>query len=216
MPIDVSRIYVIIVVFPIPRPRIVGWIDINAIHFSCIKVFQQLKRMIVVGLDQRMPKVAVRGIADSVDWFQIRIDWLPKFGNRDKVIDREFYRLCLTALYANSFSIFDLQNLIEITDISCLESSLNSTADRNIVKRRTFRKMFFKNKAKLLLLGLSRRSGSVICLMRSFIAAIIASSLYYSKQCFTRGIYKSDMRRIQFSYSRPVLPSKRQQGPGSP
>ena len=100
-----------------------------------------------------MPKFTVRSIADSINWLQVWIYWFAKFGNRDKIINRKLYSFRFSAFDTDCFSFFNLQYLIEITDISCLERSLNSTADRDVVKRCAFRKMLFKNKSKLFLLG---------------------------------------------------------------
>lgn len=72
MTILITVIHIIVVVFPIFRPCVVGRIDINAIHLSGIEVFQQLQGMVVVRLDQRVPQVTVRRIADLVDGLEIR------------------------------------------------------------------------------------------------------------------------------------------------
>ena len=68
----ITVIHIIVVVFPIFCPCVVGRIDINAIHLSGIEVFQQLQGMVVVCLDQRVPQVTVRRIADLVDGLEIR------------------------------------------------------------------------------------------------------------------------------------------------
>ena len=153
MTICIRRINIIVIILPVTCPCVIRRVDVDAVHLSGIKILQQLKGMIIICLNQSMPKITVRSVTNSVDWFQVWVNWLSKFSNRDKIIDRELYRFCLAALYANSFSIFDLQHLVEVTDISSLKRSLDAPTNGNIIKGCTFRKMLFENKAKLLLLG---------------------------------------------------------------
>ena len=72
MSILIRVVHVIVIVFPVSRPGVIGWIDVDAIHLSRIEVFQKLQGMVVVRLDQRVPQVTVRRIADLVDGLEIR------------------------------------------------------------------------------------------------------------------------------------------------
>ena len=153
MSIRIIAINIIIIILPISRTSIIWWIYINTINFPGIKIFQQLKRVIIVCFNQSVPKITLRSIADRIDRLQIRIDWFAKFSNRNKISHRKLRSFCFPSLYTECFSIFYFKHLIEVTDVSSSESSLNSPPDGNIVERRTFRKMIFKNKTKLLLFG---------------------------------------------------------------
>ena len=94
MPICITSVHIVVVVLPVPCSRIVGWIDIDTVHLTSIEILQQLQGMVIVRFDQCMPKVAVRRIADRVDRLQIRINWLAKFRNGNKIIQS---KLCLCA-----------------------------------------------------------------------------------------------------------------------
>ena len=72
MPILIAIIHIVIIVFPIARTSVIGWIDVDAIHLSRIEILQKLQGMVVVRLDQRVPQVTVRRIADLVDGLEIR------------------------------------------------------------------------------------------------------------------------------------------------
>ena len=66
MSIGIVAIHIVVIVFPVSRPCVIGRVDVDTIHLSGIEVFQQLERMVVVRLDQRVPQVAVRRIADGI------------------------------------------------------------------------------------------------------------------------------------------------------
>ena len=72
MTILIVAIHIIVVVFPVPCACIVRRIDVDAIHLPGIEVFQKLQGMVVVRLDQRVPQVTIRRIADLVDGLEIR------------------------------------------------------------------------------------------------------------------------------------------------
>ena len=73
MPILIAVIHIIVIVFPVSRPCVIGWIDVDAIHLSGIEILQKLQGMIIVRLDQRVPQVTVRRIADGIDGLEIRV-----------------------------------------------------------------------------------------------------------------------------------------------
>ena len=62
--VSIIAIHIVVVIFPVLCASIVGRIDIDAVNFSGIEVFQKLQGMVVVRLDQRVPKIAIRCIAN--------------------------------------------------------------------------------------------------------------------------------------------------------
>ena len=66
MSIGIVAIHIVVIVFPVSRPCVIGWVDVDTIHLSGIEVLQQLERMVVVRFNQRVPQVAVRRIADGI------------------------------------------------------------------------------------------------------------------------------------------------------
>src|SRR5574344_690707 len=69
MPVCVSSVYIVVIVLPISRPRIVWRVYVYAIYFSSIKILKQLKCMIVIRLNKGVPQIAVRGIANGINRF---------------------------------------------------------------------------------------------------------------------------------------------------
>ena len=108
MPILIAVIHIIVIVFPVSRPCVIGWIDVDAIHLSGIEILQKLQGMIIVRLDQRVPQVTVRRIADLVDGLEIRVNWLPELRHADKFIDLELCRGALVFIQACGNAILDL------------------------------------------------------------------------------------------------------------
>ena len=66
MAISICTVHIVVIVFPVTSPCVIGWVDVDTIHLSGIEVLQQLERMVVVRLNQRVPQVAVRRIADGI------------------------------------------------------------------------------------------------------------------------------------------------------
>ena len=54
-----------VIVFPILRACIVRWVDVNAINFSIFEnILQQLQGMVIIRLNQRVPQIGIRRIAN--------------------------------------------------------------------------------------------------------------------------------------------------------
>ena len=54
-------------------------------------------------------------------------------------------------MQAQRFPICDFENGVEITDLPGLQGHLRTLPDRNIIQRRAFGQMFFKNQPEFLL-----------------------------------------------------------------
>ena len=151
MAISVRAVHIIVIVFPILGPCIIGRVDVNAVHLFCIQVLQQLESMVVIGFDEGMPKVAVRRVLHKVQRLQRGINRLPKFRHSNDIAHLErFLLMCLSTITQHSIPI-NFQNGINVTDITGFQCNLAPDTDRHIVKWCTFRQMFFKNQAELLL-----------------------------------------------------------------
>ena len=64
MTVSIIAVHIVVVIFPVLCAGIVGRIDIDAVNFSGIEVFQKLQGVIVVRFNQRVPKIAIRCIAN--------------------------------------------------------------------------------------------------------------------------------------------------------
>mgnify|MGYP005848308231 CR=1 FL=1 len=66
MAISVRAVHIIVIIFPILGSRVIGRVDVNAVHLFCIQILQQLESMVVIGFDEGMPKIAVRCVLHKV------------------------------------------------------------------------------------------------------------------------------------------------------
>ena len=90
MSVHIVSVNIVAVVFPVLRIFfVIRRVDVDAIDLACVHILKKLKSMVVICLDKRMPKITVRCIADSIDWLQIRINWLAEFGYNKDVIHIE-------------------------------------------------------------------------------------------------------------------------------
>ncbi|MNO92216.1 hypothetical protein D3C76_837840 [compost metagenome] len=92
MPPAVVAVHVVVVVFPVARPRIVGRVNIDAVHLPGIEVVQQLQGVVVVSLDQRVPGCIRWAVGDGINWHQGRKDRLAKLAHYQQLINRKLHR----------------------------------------------------------------------------------------------------------------------------
>ena len=85
-------VHIVVVVFPIASARVIRRVDVDTVHLAGIEVLQQLQGMVVVSLDERVPQVAVRRVADRVDGLEIGVNGLAEFRHADKLLHRELCR----------------------------------------------------------------------------------------------------------------------------
>ena len=150
MPICISPVNIIIIVFPIPCARVVRRININTVHFSCIKIFQQLQSMIIIRLNQCMPQIAVWSITYIINQLQIWIDWFSKLSHAYQLIHQNFFSFFCHLVITYGYTILDVTHFIHITDGTGLLRNRRAAFYRNIIKRCTLRQMFFKHQPKFL------------------------------------------------------------------
>lgn len=114
----VVLIYIIAIVFPVFGVfLIIGWVDVDTIHLASVQVLQQLQGMVVICLDERVPKVAVRRIADRVDGLEIGVNGLAEFRHADKLLHRELCRGAFVLIEAGGNTVLDLEHGIKIVDM---------------------------------------------------------------------------------------------------
>ena len=118
MAVSIRAVHIVVIILPVLCTSIVWRINIDTIDLFCIKVFQQLKGMIIVRLNQSMPKVTARSVLYSVNRFQCRIDRFSEFRDRYKFIQLEVFLLMCFPAVAQNFIAFNLDNGINVTDIS--------------------------------------------------------------------------------------------------
>ena len=158
---------------------------VNTIHLFRVEVFKKLQRMEIVSFDQRMPQVAIGCIFYTVYRDKGRKNRLAKLRHSNERIKRTL------ALFACGFidnccpSVRDRGHKIYIAYVLSLNRNKRSLADSYAIQRRTFGNVILKHKPELFCLlkratsccKRSRKFLSSICRMRSFIAAILISSM---------------------------------------
>lgn len=151
MPIGVIAVNIIIVVLPISHTCVIGWVDVDTIYLACVQVFQKLQGMVIVRLDQRVPQVAVRRIADGIQRLQIGIDGLTELGHANQHIHGKHDALLRRLVEAVCLPILDFLYIVDVRDLSVLLGHDGTTLYRDIVKRCGLRQMLFKYQTKFLL-----------------------------------------------------------------
>ena len=151
MTICIRTINVIVVVFPISRSRIVRRINIDTIYLSGIKILKELKRVIVVGFNECVPKIAIGSIANAVHRLEIRIDRITKLCHGHKLVHLKSSNLVRFLLLALCLIAFDFQYSVNLAYLAGFERNKSTSLNGNIIKRRTFGQMFLEHKSKLLL-----------------------------------------------------------------
>ena len=151
MSIGIVAIHIVVIVFPVSRPCVIGWVDVDTIHLSGIEVLQQLERMVVVRFNQRVPQVAVRRIADGIQRLQIGIDGLTELGHANQRIHRKHDALLRRLVETGSLSILDFLYIVDVCDLPVLRGHDGTALYRDIVKRCGLRQMLFKYQTEFLL-----------------------------------------------------------------
>ena len=108
--------------------------------------------MVVVGFNERVPKVALRGITEGIQSLQVRIDRLAKTSDTDQVGQRKRFFFVVLRAFADSGIAINLTDNVVVTNLAAFECDDGTLLHRMVVQRRAFRKMVLENKAKLLLL----------------------------------------------------------------
>ena len=152
MSVLVISIHVVVVVLPIPCTTIIGRVDVNAVHFSCVQVFQQLEGMVVVCLDQGMPKVAVRRVAHRIQWLKIGIDGFSELCYRDQSVHRQGDPRLIGLPQADGLPIGDGFHIEKIGDLAALLRDNGALLHGNVVKGGGFRNVLFIDEPETLLL----------------------------------------------------------------
>ena len=91
MTIRIVDIHIVVVILPIFRALIIRRINVDAVNFSGVEIFQQLQGMVIVGFNESVPQVAVRSITNAVHLFQTWEDWITEFGNDNQIFYRQRY-----------------------------------------------------------------------------------------------------------------------------
>ncbi|MDU5890133.1 MAG: hypothetical protein E6Z24_09260, partial [Dialister sp.] len=66
MTVSVRAVHIVVVVLPVLCASVIRRIDVDAIYHLCIQILQQLQRMVIIRLNQRMPKAAIRSVLHAI------------------------------------------------------------------------------------------------------------------------------------------------------
>ena len=151
MTVCICAINVIVVIFPISRSRIVRRIDVDTIHFSGIQILKKLKRVIVVGFNESVPKIAIGSIANAVHRFEIGIDCITKLCHGHKLVHLKSSNLVRVLFLALCLIAFDFQYSVNLAHLAGFERNKSTSLNGNVIKRRTFGQMLLEHESKFLL-----------------------------------------------------------------
>ena len=107
--------------------------------------------MVVIRLNQRVPQVAVRRIADGIQRLQIGINGLTELGHANQHIHRQHDVFLGRLMVAGSLPVLDFLYIVDVCNLPVLLSHDRTTLYRDIVKRRGLRQMLFKYQTEFLL-----------------------------------------------------------------
>jgi len=107
--------------------------------------------MVIICLNQRMPKVTVRSVFHGVQQFQCRIDRLTKLSHYYKFIQLKVFLLVCISAVADYFITIHLYDSINVANISGLQRDLGTNTNRHIVEWCAFRQMFLEYEPELFL-----------------------------------------------------------------
>ena len=107
--------------------------------------------MVIVCLNQRMPKTAIRSVLHGVQRFKCRVNRLTKLSHYYKIIQLEGLLLVCLAAVAEYLITVHLYDSIDVAHISGLQRDLGADTNWHVIKRRALRQMLFKHKPELFL-----------------------------------------------------------------
>ena len=148
----VGSVHVVVIIFPVPGAGVIRRIDIDAIHLTCVQVFQKLQCMVVVRFDQCVPQFAVRRITNFSQGLKAGVDGITQLCRCNEISNVEFYRLAAVLRQAQGFAFCNLQHGIGFVGFSVAHGHLEAFSDGNIIQGSTLRQMFLKHQTEFLLL----------------------------------------------------------------
>ena len=109
--------------------------------------------MIVVSLYQRVPQITVGRILYSIQWFQARIDRLPKHSNHHNValVQLNPFMTIILALTNQRFTLH-LLHPEEFFELLILQRHQRTDANCRFIQRGSLRQVLFEYQSELLLL----------------------------------------------------------------
>src|SRR5574344_1953571 len=148
----VVSVDIVVIILPVLRAGVVGRVDVDAIDLSGVKILQKLKRVVIVGLDERMPEIAAT-MLNLVHLLKIRKDRLSEKRDRNQFIDGKLKLDAPILIDAKSTSVLDGFDTIQRAAILLLRGDEHARLHWESIQRRRLGEVFFVDKAKLLILG---------------------------------------------------------------
>gem|GEM_PF-4513040 len=129
MPPSIIRIHIIIIILPVPCPGIIRRIDVYAVHFSLIQVFQELERVVVIGFDDGVPQFVIRRVFDFGDGFERREDWFADEGYGYKFVEWQCSLFGGRFVYAQRVFFVDFEDGVYVIDFACFAGDGRTAPD---------------------------------------------------------------------------------------
>ena len=144
---------VIVVVLPVPRARVVGRVNVNAIDLTLIGKHQQLQRVVVVRLNQHMVRCGRVAVGHRIDGGQRRVSGFAHTANDHHLFNSEGLagadrRLAALFKLALSLARCDRHHPPNFGQIPGLFCHPFAAFDTLAIHGHHLRLMFFKHQAK--------------------------------------------------------------------
>ena len=128
MAVFIVAIYIVVVIFPVSGTSVIGRVNINAIYFACVQVFQNLQSVVVICFDQGMPQSAIRCIAHLSQRLQAGINRITQFCCGDQILHCKLY--CFLAVFrqAGCNTVLNFQDGIGFIGLATLVDTMVNDA----------------------------------------------------------------------------------------
>jgi len=178
MPIGICVIYIIVVIFPVPRASVVRRINVDTVHLAGIEVLEKLQSMVIVRLNERMPQVTVRCVLDYIHRDKLRIDGVAEFRYRYQFVNCYLLRLSAVFEHTSRHTVRDLEHAIDDIHRAVPAGNRAAAFDWDIIQRCAFRQVFLEHETELFLLRKTIHLGGN-ALTQDFVLYLIYKIVYY-------------------------------------
>lgn len=146
----VGFVHVVVVVLPITRSRVVRRVDVDYVHLAFVAVQQQLERMVIVRVDENVPRLARRTF-DGIHGDQSRVHRLAeRFGHDHAFSRNDFFR---STSFRHDFDFLAVDCRNDAVRLGAVFIPLEHARSRSrwqAGQPQQFREMFFKYKPEFL------------------------------------------------------------------
>ena len=150
VPIFVARVDIIVVIFPIACAGVIRRVNVNAINLAAVKIFEQLERVIVIRLNERVPERGIGCVTDGIERLKIRINRIAELSNADYFVLVESQFLTVRNSDAKNFVADNFRYSIKFVKLAGFSCDERFFLYGHIVKRGAFGILRFEDQSEFL------------------------------------------------------------------